>query len=258
MATKIITVANQKGGVGKTTTVINLCHGLALQGKKVLALDFDPQGNLASALGIKQEMGTYYLLTMGQSRKEERQFIHQTVRTAGREDLWIIPGNQDTRGAQIDMSTRERPVSYIRQVLDIFIKNRLDYIVIDTSPSLGGLQERALWAADLVIVPTAMGYLSNQGVIKLTEILRVLHEKYRWNGKLLGILPTFYDDTTRQSRDSLNNLRKAFGDLVLPIIHRATVLREAAAEGQSIYEQDPDSRAAEEYQRVVKAVLRAR
>lgn len=258
MVTKIITVANQKGGVGKTTTVINLCHGLALQGKKVLALDFDPQGNLASALGIKQEMGIYYLLTMGQNSKEERQFIHQTVRATGRENLWIIPGNQDTRGAQIDMSTRERPVSYVRQVLDIFMKNRLDYIVIDTSPSLGGLQERALWSADLVIVPTAMEYLSNQGVIKLAEILKVLHEKYRWDGKLLGILPTFYDDTTRQSRDSLNNLRKAFGDLVLPTIHRATVLREAAAEGQSIYEQNPDSRATEEYSQVVKAVLRAR
>ena len=258
MATKIITVANQKGGVGKTTTVINLCHGLASQGKKVLTLDFDPQGNLASALGIKQEMGTYYLLTMGQNSQQERQFIHQTVRSTGRDNLWIIPGNQDTRGAQIDMSTRERPVSYVRQVLDIFTRNRLDYIVIDTSPSLGGLQERALWAADLVIVPTAMEYLSNKGVIKLAETLKVLHEKYRWDGKLLGILPTFYDDTTRQSRDSLNNLRKAFSDLVLPIIHRATVLREAAAEGRSIYEQHPDSRAAEEYQQVNQAVLRAR
>ncbi len=258
MVTKIITVANQKGGVGKTTTVINVCHGLALQGKKILALDFDPQGNLASALGIKQEMGIYYLLTMGQHNKQERQFIHQTVRTTGRDNLWIIPGNQDTRGAQIDMSTRERPVSYVRQVLDIFMKNRLDYIVIDTSPSLGGLQERALWAADLVIVPTAMEYLSNQGVIKLTEILKVLNEKYRWTGKLLGILPTFYDETTRQSKDSLNNLRNAFGDLVLPIIHRATALRESAADGQSIFEKDPTCRTAEEYQQVVKAVLRAR
>ncbi|MBC8503894.1 MAG: ParA family protein [Chloroflexi bacterium] len=258
MATKIITVANQKGGVGKTTTVINVCHGLALLGKKILALDFDPQGNLASALGVKQEMGIYYLLTMGQNNKQERQFIHQTVRTTGRDNLWIIPGNQDTRGAQIDMSTRERPVSYVRQVLDLFMKYGLDYIVIDTSPSLGGLQERALWAADLVIVPTAMEYLSNQGVIKLAEILKVLDEKYRWNGKLLGILPTFYDDTTRQSRDSLNNLQEAFGDLILPIIHRATVLRESAADGQSIFEKDPDSRAAEEYQKVVKAVLRAR
>jgi|APSaa5957512622_1039677.scaffolds.fasta_scaffold18959_2 chromosome partitioning protein len=258
MVTKIITVANQKGGVGKTTTVINLCHGLALQGKKVLALDFDPQGNLASALGIKQEMGIYYLLTMGQNNPQERQFIHQTVRTTGRENLWIIPGNKDTRGAQIDMSTRERPVSYIRQVLDIFTTNRLDYIVIDTSPSLGGLQERALWAADLVIVPTAMEFLSNQGVITLAETLRILVEKYRWGGKLLGILPTFYDDTTRQSRDSLDHLRGAFGDLVLPIIHRATVLRESAAEGRSIFEQGPDSRAAKEYDQIVKAVLRAR
>jgi len=258
MATKIITVANHKGGVGKTTTIVNLAHGLALEGKNVLALDFDPQGHLAPALGLNQEMGTYYLLTMGRKTEQERKFIHQLVRPSGRDTLWVIPGNQDTRGAQVDMSSRERPISYIREAVEIFARNGLDYILVDTSPSLGGLQERALWAADMVIIPTAMEYLSNRGVIDLVSTLKILRDQRQWNGALLGVLPTFYDDTTRQSRESLQNLRDALGDHVLPLIHRATVLREASAEGITIYEKDSSSRAAQEYQEVVKAVLRSK
>jgi len=115
-----------------------------------------------------------------------------------------------------------------------------------------------LWAADMVIIPTAMEYLSNRGVIDLVSTLKILRDQRQWNGLLLGVLPTFYDDTTRQSRDSLQNLRNALGDHVLPLVHRATVLREASAEGMTIYEKDSSSRAAQEYQKVVKAVLRSK
>ena len=140
----------------------------------------------------------------------------------------------------------------------MFTRNGLAYILIDTSPSLGGLQERALWAADWVLVPTAMEYLSNQGVARLIGTLKDLQEKRDWRGGLLGILPTFYDEQTRQSRTSLENLRSTFGEMVLPPVHRATVLREASAEGRTIFEYAPESRAAQEYQAVVDAVLRAR
>jgi len=258
LSTKIITVANQKGGVGKTTTTINLSHGLALQGKKVLALDFDPQGHLAPALGLNQEMGTYYLLTMGRNTDQERKFIRQQVRHSGRDNLWIIPGNRDTRGAQVDMSTRERPISYIRETLEVFPHNGVDYILIDTSPSLGGLQERALWAADMVIIPTAMEYLSNRGVMDLINTLKELREKHHWRGGLLGVLPTFYDETTKQSQQSLQNLDYALGDQVLPLIHRATVLREAAADGLTIFEKAPGSRSLKEYAQIVKLILRSK
>ena len=104
--TRIITIANQKGGVGKSTTAANLGHGLARMGKPVLLLDFDPQGNLASSLMVPQEMGTYYLLTMGQRTEQEKTFVKQQVRPSGRENLWIIPGNRDTVAAQNDMATR--------------------------------------------------------------------------------------------------------------------------------------------------------
>jgi chromosome partitioning protein len=258
MKTKIITIANQKGGVGKSTTAIHLGHRLAQQGYPVLLLDFDPQGNLASSLMVPQEMGTYYLLTMGQRTEMEQTFIRQLVRPSGRENLWLIPGNRDTIAAQNDMAIRDRPISYVRQALDLFTHNGLRYILIDTSPSLGGLQERALWAADWVIIPTAMEYLSNQGVARLIETLKDLREQREWAGGLLGILPTFYDEQTRQSRISLEQLHKTFGERVLPPIHRATVLREASAAGQTVFEYAPESRAAKEYQAVAQAVLRAR
>jgi chromosome partitioning protein len=256
--TTILTVANQKGGVGKTTTAINLGHGLALKGKKVLILDFDSQGNVASSLGLRQEMGIYYLLTMGRQSEQEKQFVLQLVRPTGRNNLWVIPGNRDTVAAQMDMSSRERSISYVRQALGIFVGNGLDYIVIDTSPSLGGLQERALWAADWVIIPTAMEYLSNKGVAALIETLKSLRENFEWQGGLLGVLPTFYDNTTKQSQASLNNLGCVLAGQLLPVIHRATVQREAMAEAKTIYEKAPKCRTAREYLGLVDAVLRIR
>jgi chromosome partitioning protein len=258
MATKIITIANQKGGVGKTTTTINLAHGLARRGKRVLIMDFDPQGQVASALGMRTEMGMYYVLSTGRQSPAEREFAKQWVRFSGREALWIVPGNQETAAAQTNIAAREMPLSHIKDALELFTGQGLDYLLMDTSPSVGGLQERALWAADFVLIPTAMEYLSNEGVVNLLETLEVLHTSKGWQGVLLGILPTFFDAQTRQSQTSLTHLTQAFGAQVLPVIHRATVLREASAEGLTIFEKDPTSRAAQEYETLVRRVLAAR
>jgi len=257
MSTKIITIANQKGGVGKTTCTINLAAGLASVGKKVLTLDLDPQGNLSAALGLPQEKGAYYLLTMGQHSDVERAFLKQIVRTTGRRNFWLIPGDRDTVAAQTDLSIRERPISYLRQALDIFTGNGLEYILIDTSPSLGGLQERALWAADWVIAPTAPEFLSSQGVSNLLETLQILQDKRDWPGGLLGVLPTFFDETTRQSQVSLGQLKQVLNGRLLPVIHRATIQREATAAGHTIFEKAPKCRTAKEFQVIVQAVLRA-
>jgi chromosome partitioning protein len=134
---------------------------------------------------------------------------------------------------------------------------RPDYIVIDTAPSVGGLQEASIWAADVVIVPCATDFLSTDGVVKIVETMDRL-AGHGWPGALLGILPTFYDEVTKESTATLDDLRATFGaGKILEPIHRATALREAAAEGLTIWEAAPRSRAASEYAQLVWGVLNA-
>jgi chromosome partitioning protein len=255
MPTKVICIANQKGGVGKTTTAVSLAHGLALRGKQVLLLDMDPQGQSATALGRNPEPGIFYLLTMGTS-VQETTFVNSWVRSSGREGLTLYPGDQQTMAAQTVLNAQNKPVSAIRSAISRFFKEGLDYIIFDTAPSVGGIQERAVWASDLVIVPTATEFLSADGVSKVMQMMSVLQEKKNWKGALLGVLPTFYDEQTRESKATMESLEERFGSSVLPPIHRATILRECAASGQTIFETDLDSRAAEEYLTLTKRVLK--
>ena len=256
MTTKIITIANQKGGVGKTTTVINLGHGLAQMGKNVLVVDLDPQGQCATSLGMKPEEGAYYLLTMG-TKPQETQFIKQYVRNTGRENLWLIPGDQTTNAAQTVINAQEHPVSWIHEVLSRFSNNgHLDYIIIDTAPSVGGVQERALWAADLAVIPSSTEYLATDGVKKITRTLVALQREKNWQGALIGVLPTMYRERLNEHKASIAELNKGFPGKVLAPIHRATTLSECPGEARTIFEKDPESRSAQEYNGFVKEILR--
>ncbi len=246
MPTKVICIANQKGGVGKTTTAVSLAHGLALNGKQVLLIDLDPQGQSATALGRNPEPGVFYLLTMGDT-PQETTFVQSWVRSSGREGLYLYPGDQQTMAAQTVLNAQNQPVSSIRTAVSRFFKEGLHYILFDTAPSVGGIQERAVWASDLVIVPTATEFLSSDGVNKVVHMMSILQHRKRWQGALLGILPTFFDEQTRESKATIESLYERFGQNILPPIHRATILRECAASGQTIFETDPDSRAAAEY-----------
>jgi chromosome partitioning protein len=267
MATKILCIANQKGGVGKTTTTVNIGHGLARRGHNVLMIDLDPQGQVASVLNCPQEGGTYYLLTMGRSSPTELNFVKTLVRSTGRANLWYIPGNFETVRAQNDVSNRNppAPISHIREMLDIFTKNGLSYILLDTSPSIGGLQERALWAADGVIIPTNMDYLSNEGVSNVARDLSALVSRQAWGGKLLGVLPTFYDPRTKPMKEAMRQLKEAFGTSLLPPINRSSIFAAASAEGQTIFEYAEANassqyaqRAMEQYDQLVQAIIRAK
>lgn len=255
MPTKVICIANQKGGVGKTTTAVSLAHGLSQKGKRVLLIDLDPQGQSATALGRSPEPGVFYLLTMGMTTPETT-FVQSWIRSSGRQGLYLLPGDQQTMAAQTVLNAQDRPISAIRNSISRFFKDGLHYILFDTAPSVGGIQERAVWASDLVIVPTATEFLSADGVSKVMHMMSVLQEKKNWQGNLLGILPTFYDEQTRESKATMDLLREKFGNGVLPPVHRATILRECAAEGRTVFEADALCRAAKEYLALTQLVMK--
>lgn len=255
MPTKVICIANQKGGVGKTTTAISLAHGLSQKGRRTLLIDLDPQGQCATALGLCPESGAFHLLTMG-TTPQETTFVGSRMRFCGRQGLYLLPGDQQTMVAQTMLNAQGKPISSIRQSIQRFFKEGLHYIIFDTAPSVGGIQERAVWASDLVIVPTATEFLSADGVSQSLLMLGNLQAKENWRGNLLGILPTFYDEQTNECKATMENLRERFGDSLLPPIHRTTLLRECAAEGRTIFELDPLCRAAKEYQALTQQVLK--
>jgi chromosome partitioning protein len=255
MSTKVICIANQKGGVGKTTTAVSLAHGLTQKGKRVLLIDLDPQGQSATALGRNPEPGVFYLLTMGITAPETT-FVQSWIRSSGRQGLYLLPGNQQTMAAQIVLNAQNQPISSIRNSISRFFKDSLQYILFDTAPSVGGIQERAVWASDLVIVPTATEFLSADGVSQVMKMMSILREKKSWRGNLLGILPTFFDEQTRESKATMDLLREKFQNGVLPPIHRGTILRECAAAGQTVFEADALCRAAKEYQALTQLVMK--
>lgn len=248
--TTTITVANQKGGVGKTTTAVNLAHGLVRQGKRVLLADFDPQGQCAAILGLKPESGAFNLLVAETP-------LEQVIRLTDRPNLYVLLGDRKTATAQTVLNVQRTPISFTRRKLvEPAEREHIDYIVIDTSPSVGELQEQALWAADGILIPCAVDYLATDGVFNIAVTLKRLHDELKWTGQILGILPTFFDTVTRESKATLQDLQKRFSGLLLTPIHRATLLRECAVEGKTVFEMDTNSRAAKQYAELVDFVLR--
>lgn len=246
--TTTLTIANQKGGVGKTTTAVTLAHGLVRKGKKVLLVDLDPQGQCATILGLKPEPGAFNLLVAEHP-------LATVIRATDREGLFVVLGDRKTSVAQTVLNVQRSPISFIQsKIAAPAAKDGIDYVIIDTSPSVGELQEQALWAADGVIIPCAVDYLASDGVFNIAITLKRIHDESGWKGKILGILPTFYDSVTRESKATLQDLQKRFENLLLPPIHRATILRECAVEGKTIFELDPSSRAAAQYEQLVAYV----
>jgi chromosome partitioning protein len=258
--TTIVTISNRKGGVGKTTTAVTLAHGLALKGRQVLLVDLDPQGHVCPALGCPLVEGRYVFDVF--TWIENKMTLGDSV-TQARENLHIVAGNCRTAAVERGLARTPYPAGWLSDKIRNYRGKRtrilnadVDYVVVDTGPSVSLLQEAALWAADLVVIPSAVDYLSSAGIADLANALARMQTD-GWSGCLLGVLPTFFDEVTRESRHNLEELQDTFGALVLMPIHRATVLRECAAEGRTIWEVDPGGRVAEEYAALVWRVMDA-
>jgi chromosome partitioning protein len=245
-----IAICNQKGGVAKTTTAVTLAHGIALSGRRVLLADMDPQGHCSKSLGLDQESGVFNLLVNDST-------LEMVLRPTGRDGLTILPGDKRTSSAHHLMNLERQPLSRVAEILHPVTKNGsgYEYVIFDTAPSVGGLQDQAIWASNMVLIPCACDFLSADGVQQIIDSMEFLVQRHRWKGYLIGVLPTFYDEVTTESQSTLKELQEQFPKQVLIPIHRATVLRQCAAEGKTVFEIDSNSRAAAEYSTLVRCVM---
>ncbi|MCB1099547.1 MAG: ParA family protein [Verrucomicrobiales bacterium] len=251
---RIIAVANQKGGVGKTTTSMNLAACLAERGVRVLLLDLDPQANASSALGYPpQPGGSLYPVLLGEDWLEGK--IVQTRFPS----LSIIPSEMELAGIEIELARAENHLTRLAEVLaPLRNDGRFDYMIIDCPPSLGILMTSALAAADGLLIPIQCEYFGLEGLAKIVEIHeQITQSDINPNVTIEGILMTMYDSRTNLSKSVVEDVRRVFGDLVYKtIIPRSVSLSEAPSYEQSIIEYAPSSRGAVAYRELAKEFLK--
>lgn len=248
---RIIAVANQKGGVGKTTTAINLAAGLALEGRKVLLVDADPQGNATSGAGIErsaERKNLYHALVTGESLRE-------LVLPTEIPTLWVVPSDKNLAGIEIELSESENRATVLRDILRE-IKDYFHFIIVDCPPSLGILTVNGLTAADSLIIPVQCEYFALEGVTELFETLTRLKRELNPSLAIEGLLLTMYDERTNLSAAVAKDLRDFYGSQVFKtVIPRNVRLAEAPSFGKPILLYDPKSRGAETYIQLAKEVL---
>ncbi|RCK72791.1 MAG: Chromosome (plasmid) partitioning protein ParA [Anaerolineae bacterium] len=238
---KVISIANQKGGVGKTTTVINLAHWFALQGKRVLAIDLDSQGHIAPGLKIDKACGLYDFLV--------RERPLQDIAVRGRVNLDVLPNDHTNELVKEHV----KQANFREYLLDTMLDEAraiYDLIFLDTPPSTDVLHILALVASDYLIIPANMDFYALDGVGYILKTLRSLSRYPNVTPPvLIGVLPTLFDKTTNETVSNIQALQKALGDgVILPPIPRDTKLREAVSHGQTIWEYAPKSKGAIGYE----------
>jgi chromosome partitioning protein len=245
---RVIAFANQKGGVAKTTSTLNLAVAMKEQGYRVLMIDLDPQGNLTMSQGFNPDDIDRSMFDVLVHKLP----IEEVVRNA---EADLAVASIDLAGAELALSSmigRERTLE--KSIAPI--KERYDYILIDTPPSLGLLTINAFVAADGVIVPVQTEYLSLRGLVQLENTLSMVRENLNPNVEIMGILPTMYDRRLLHSREAVEILKENFGDLVYNTRIRKTIrYAEAPVKGQSVLAYDPEGEAAGMYRDLAREVL---
>lgn len=238
----IVALANQKGGVGKTTTAVNLGGELARRGQRVLLVDCDPQGNATTSLGISKRQLAYttYDVLVGSATPA------QAIRSTGRENYDLLPASESLAGAVLELADAER---WEWQLSDALASvHEYDWIVIDSPPSLGLLTINTLSAAQLVIIPLQCEYLALEGLAQIKGTIDRVRDRLNPNLLLVGVLMTMYDGRVNLAQQVVQEVRKYFPRQIFDtLIPRSVRVSEAPSHGQLLVEYDPNNRAAQAY-----------
>ena len=248
---KIISVANQKGGVGKTTTTVNLSTILAKKGKKVLLIDTDPQGNATSGLGVSKDVElSVYDILIGDTEFDE------TLQETAIKNLKVCPSNISLAGAEVQLVSMMSREQRLKTKLDK-IKDQYDYILIDCPPSLGLVTLNAFTASDSVLIPVQCEYFALEGLGQLLNTVNLVKKHLNKNLEIEGALLTMYDSRTNLSNQVVKEVKKYFEDKVYKtVIPRNVRLSEAPSYGMPITVYDPRSKGAKAYEKFAKELLK--
>jgi len=246
---KIIGIANQKGGVGKTTTAVNLAAALGVLEKKVLLIDADPQANATSGLGIEEvNFSTYNLL-------EHSADVKDCIQKTSSPNLDLVPSHIDLVAAEIELVDRDKREYMLKKALEE-VKSEYDYIIIDCAPSLGLITVNALTAADSVIIPIQCEYFALEGLGKLLNTVKNVQKIHNYDLDIEGLLLTMYDSRLRLSNQVVEEVNTHFPEMVFEtVISRNVRLSEAPSFGESILMYDAESKGAIQYIQLAEEVL---